>query len=122
MLGRPERWPEREEIEAFAGEAFDRSVRAVFVTMGKDGVLLLTPEEARLIRAPHADRVVDTTGCGDIFCAATMHRLAAGTELFEAAAFGVTIASRAVGLAGLGATYELTRSSVRGTPIGGTFR
>jgi hypothetical protein len=122
MLGRPERWPEREEIDAFALEAFDRSVRAVFVTMGKDGVLLLTPEEARLIQAPRADRVVDTTGCGDIFCAATMHRLAAGTDLFEAAAFGVDTASRAVGLAGLRETYELARSSIRGIPMGGKIR
>jgi sugar/nucleoside kinase (ribokinase family) len=122
MLGRPERWPEREEIEAFARDAFDRSVRAVFVTMGKDGVLTLTPDDVRLIQAPRADRVVDTTGCGDIFCAATMHRLAAGAALFEAAAFGVTIASGAVGLSGLEATYALARSSDRENPQRGTAR
>jgi ribokinase len=116
MLSRPERWPEREEIEAFAREAFDRCVRAVFVTMGQDGVLTLTPDDIRLIQAPRADRVVDTTGCGDIFCAATMHRLAAGAGLFDAAAFGVTIASRAVGLAGLGETYALARGSDRENP------
>jgi sugar/nucleoside kinase (ribokinase family) len=121
MLGRPERWPKREEIDSFAREAFDRSVRAVFVTMGKDGVLLLTPDESRLIQAPPAERVVDTTGCGDIFCAATMHRLAAGAGLFEAAAFGVTIASRAVGLAGLGETFELTRRVAGEKPEGGTL-
>ena len=116
MLGRPERWPEREEIDAFARQAFDGSVRAVFVTLGKDGVLLLTPGEARLIQAPRADRVVDTTGCGDIFCAGTMHRLAGGAELFEAAAFGVAIASRAVGLAGLGETFRLARNAVLEPP------
>jgi hypothetical protein len=112
MLGRPERWPERDEIEAFAAEAFERSVRAVLVTMGREGVLLLTPERAALIQAPLADRVVDTTGCGDIFCAGTMHRLAAGAELFEAAAFGVETASRAVGLAGLAETFALAQRTV----------
>ncbi|MGD0781971.1 MAG: PfkB family carbohydrate kinase, partial [Candidatus Aminicenantales bacterium] len=116
MLGRPERWPERGEIEAFAGEAFDRSVRAVFVTMGKDGVLLLTPDETRMIRAPRADRVVDSTGCGDIFCAGTLHRLAAGAELFEAAAFGAAVATRAVGLAGLSETFNLARNAGREIP------
>jgi hypothetical protein len=116
MLGRPERWPERAEIDDFARQAFDRSVRAVLVTLGKDGVLLLTPDGTRLIQAPRADHVVDTTGCGDIFCAATMHRLAAGADLFEAAAFGVVIASRAVGLAGLGETFMLARKSGLETP------
>lgn len=119
MLGRPERWPERDEIAAFARGAFDQAVRAVFVTMGKDGVLVLTSEETRLIQAPRADRVVDTTGCGDVFCAGTMHRLAAGAELFEAAAFGVEIASRAVGLAGLDETFALADHARNGRPPGG---
>ncbi len=119
MLGRPERWPERDEIAAFARGAFDQAVRAVFVTMGKDGVLVLTSEETRLIQAPRADRVVDTTGCGDVFCAGTMHRLAAGAELFEAAAFGVEIASRAVGLAGLDETFALADHARNGMPPGG---
>jgi hypothetical protein len=107
MIGHPERWAEGGEIETFARAAFDRSVRAVFVTMGKDGVLALTPDEIRPLSAPRTDRVVDTTGCGDTFCAGTMHRLAAGVPLFEAAAFGVEIASRAAGLAGLAETYAL---------------
>ncbi len=116
MLGRPERWPERAEVEAFAVEAFNRSVRAVFLTMGKDGVLLLTPSETRLVQAPRADRVVDTTGCGDIFCAGTLHRLAAGADLFEAAAFGAAVATRAVGLAGLGETFKLARKAGKDIP------
>jgi len=78
------------------------------VTMGREGVLVLTPDEARMIAAPAAERVVDTTGCGDIFCAGTMDRLAAGAGLFDAAAFGVATASRAVALAGIGATFALT--------------
>jgi len=119
MLGRPERWPERDEIVAFARVAFDQAVRAVFVTMGKDGVLVLTSEETRLIQAPRADRVVDTTGCGDVFCAGAMHRLAAGAELFEAAAFGVEITSRAVGLAGLNETFALADQARNGRPPGG---
>jgi sugar/nucleoside kinase (ribokinase family) len=111
MLGRPERWPERGEIDEFAAAAFERAVGAVFVTMGKDGVLVLAPGESRMIEAPRADTIVDTTGCGDIFCAGALHRLAAGADLFAAAEFGVALASRAVGLAGIGETYALTRSA-----------
>ena len=145
LRGHPERWPERGEIESFAAEAFAVAVRAVFVTMGKDGVLMLTPGEGpgeddesparagagisgakaglaaaahssarmrtavktRQIQAPAADRIVDTTGCGDVFCARTMSLLAKGAALEMAVEAGVILASKAVGLAGIGETFRL---------------
>jgi len=92
-------------------------VRAVFVTLGKDGILMLIPNEsvgaavdARRIQAPAADRVVDTTGCGDVFCARTMSLLAQGVPLERAAEAGVVLASKAVGLAGIGETFTLARN------------
>jgi sugar/nucleoside kinase (ribokinase family) len=116
LRGHPERWPSRAEIESFAAEAFAVGVRAVFVTLGKDGILMLIPNEsvgtavdARRIQAPAADHVVDTTGCGDVFCARTMSLLAKDVPLERAAQAGVVLASKAVGLAGINETYRLAR-------------
>jgi sugar/nucleoside kinase (ribokinase family) len=111
LLGHPERWPDVGEISAFVHEAFRFGVRAVFVTMGKEGVLAATPRESRTLRAPVADWVVDTTGCGDVFSAKTMQLLALGVPVFEAAEEGVELASRAAGLAGVRETYELALNS-----------
>ena len=109
LLGHPERWPEASEIAAFVHETFKIGVRAVFMTMGKEGVLAATPHESRILKVSAADRVVDTTGCGDVFCAKTMQLLALGVPVFDAAEEGVELASRAVGLAGIRETYEMTR-------------
>jgi hypothetical protein len=107
MLGHPQRWPEEGEIEAFVKDAFKIGVQAVFVTMGKEGVLVSTPAGSRKMRAPRAKTVVDTTGCGDVFCAGTMHRLAKGASISEAASFGIRLASQAASLAGVAQTYDL---------------
>jgi sugar/nucleoside kinase (ribokinase family) len=107
LLGHPERWPDDLEIADFSREANDIGIEAVFLTLGKGGVMVLAAGQTELIQAPRVDEVVDTTGCGDVFCAATMSRLAGGASLFEAAYFGVNMATKAVGLAGIRETYEL---------------
>lgn len=112
LIGRPERWPDEEETGAFADQAFEAGVRAVFVTLGRDGVLVLTREERRIARAPRADLVVDTTGCGDVFCAKALQLIVRGASVFEAAEAGVALASKAVGRAGVRATFEMVRDSM----------
>jgi hypothetical protein len=112
LIGRPERWPGEKETEAFAGLAFRAGVRAVFVTMGKEGVLVLTPDGIRTAGAPRADHVVDTTGCGDVFCARALQLIVGGASAFEAAAAGVALASKAAGRAGVRATFEMVRESI----------
>lgn len=116
LIGRPERWPDRAETAAFAENAFRLGVRGVFVTMGKDGVFVLTPEEIRTVRAPRAGVVVDTTGCGDVFCARALQLIDQGASVFEAAEAGVVLASKAVGRAGVRATYEMVRDSIAPLP------
>ena len=109
LRGHPERWPTNDEIFEFAHDAFGLGVRAVFVTMGRDGVLVANPRESRTVRAPVSTRIVDTTGCGDVFCAKTMQLLALGVPVFEAAEEGVEMATRAVSLAGIRETFEMAR-------------
>lgn len=109
LAGRPERWAEPAEIEALAAEAFGLGLRALFVTMGKEGVFVLTPAGARMVEAPKAAVAVDTTGCGDVFAAVALKALVLGANPFEAAAAGAALAARAVSVKGIAETYELAR-------------
>jgi sugar/nucleoside kinase (ribokinase family) len=107
LLGRPERWVEASELAGFFAAAFDLGVQAVFVTLGKDGVWTATPKAQTIIPAPEARSVVDTTGCGDVFAAATIVRLARGEDAHDAVRQGVVLAAAAAGAAGIEETYAL---------------
>ena len=48
--------------------------RAVFVTLGADGVYFMTPQERGTVEA-YDVRAVDTTGCGDAFMGAVLYQL-----------------------------------------------
>ncbi len=107
MLGHPERLPLPSEIERFCREALDLGPEAVFVTLGPEGGLAVTLEGSRRVGLKASGRVVDTTGCGDVFGAGTAARLAYGADPFTAAAFGIDLASRAAFTAGIAETYKL---------------
>jgi hypothetical protein len=107
MMGHPERWADEGEIRAMAGLSFGLGQRAVFITLGKDGVLVATPEDFQRVPAPAAAAVVDTTGCGDVFAAATARALIDGNSPVRAAEYGVKLATRAAGISGLRETYNL---------------
>jgi len=110
MLGVPDKACTEADQDDLADTAFDIGVKAVLVTSGKRGVRVLTPEKCWWIRAQDVDRVADTTGCGDVFCAGTVAKLAEGFDLNSAAVFGADLATAAVGIAGIEATYRLARS------------
>jgi ribokinase len=77
-----------------------RGVEAVVVTRGAAGALVLGPDDrAADVPAPRV-AVVDTTGAGDCFTAALVHRLARGDEVVEAARFACTAAALSVRAAG----------------------
>ncbi|MBN2207028.1 MAG: carbohydrate kinase family protein [Candidatus Aminicenantes bacterium] len=107
MLERPERFPDRRELKAFAHRAFDVGVEAVFVTLGKEGVRILTPKASRKVAARDVGPRMDSTGCGDIFCAGAMSLLARRRPPRRAAAFGVSLASLGVTVSGVVETFRL---------------
>ena len=86
--------PNRGELETLAGGRGDpvtlaRSItaaRAVVVTLGAEGAVVVEGDRAERVRAPHVE-VVDTTGAGDAFCGA----------LAEAIAGGATVSRRPAG-------------------------
>lgn len=66
--------------------------RAVVVTLGERGAVVVSDDIATHVPAP-TTRVVDTTGAGDAFTGALAAKLAAGASLAEAVPFGVAVAS-----------------------------
>ena len=110
MLGEPERPPSHDRLGRFGEQALELGIQAAFITLGAEGVLVMLPGHVRRIVSAEARNVVDTTGCGDIFCAGAAALLAAGADPVEAAAFGAELASEAAGVSGIEQTYSLGRN------------
>ncbi len=109
MLGDPDKAYSEDDTIAFGKAAFNLGVKAAFVTLGKEGVLVMTPEESKRIRSPEVKSVVDTTGCGDVFCGGAVVKLAEGQNPFAAASCGLELATKAVSIKGIEETYTLAR-------------
>lgn len=112
MLAHPDKSPSKTEISRFAEMAFHLGVKVVFVTLGKEGVLVMAPGEARKLTSEEAGSVIDTTGCGDVFCGGTVVKLVDGDGPFEAASFGLQLATKAVSVKGIEETYKLVVSGL----------
>jgi len=109
LVGRVGRDLLEEEIKQFGQRAFNLGLRAVFITLGRDGVWVLTPGSARIITPSDAISVEDTTGCGDVFCSVTVKNLVEGADPFSAAEVGVELATRATAVKGVEETDTLVR-------------
>lgn len=110
MLGQPDKVISELDISSFAAMAFKRGAKAVFVTLGKEGVFVLTRERSEKIKAAKTEKVVDTTGCGDVFCAAAAAKLSDGEDPFASASFGLELATQAVSVRGIEESYFLALS------------
>lgn len=100
--------PNEGEALAFAGDPDcisaarhlrDLGAHCVIVKRGADGCLILDDDGARTLPA-HDAPVVDTTGCGDAFCAGVIAAKCAGWTIDEAARLGC--ATGALNLRALG--------------------
>ena len=111
MLGEPERDPVRKDLLYFGKAAREMGAEEIFITLGKKGVFVMTEDRAELISSSAEDRVVDTTGCGDVFCAGTAAARAHGRNPLDSARFGVELAFRAAGVQGVRATHTMVRKS-----------
>ncbi len=109
MLGTPEDVPSESDLSRFGEKAFELGVEAVFVTLGKEGVLVLKRDRSLKISALQAGTVIDTTGCGDVFCGGAVVKLAMGKDPFDAARFGLELATQAVEIKGIAETFKLVK-------------
>jgi adenosine kinase len=107
MLGKPDKVISEPDISRFAGMVLRSGAKAVFITLGKEGVFVLTAEKSKKIKATKTEKVVDTTGCGDVFCAAAAAKLGEGEDPFASASFGLELAAQAVSVRGIEQSYLL---------------
>lgn len=92
------------EIEALYETAdLDAAVAAVrgrceiaVVTRSEHGSLVITADEVHEVPAVPIERVVDTTGAGDLFAAGFLHGLTTGRALPECARIGAIVAAEVI--------------------------
>jgi ribokinase len=95
-----------------AEELLRRGVRCVIVTLGKEGVFVVTPEAQYHVAGRHV-KAVDTTAAGDAFSGAVAVAVAEGMEFRQAVRFA--ICASALSVTRLGAQASLpTRAEVEG--------
>lgn len=87
------------DVSGAARRLRDLGARCVIVKRGPDGCLILDDDGERVLPA-HDAPVVDTTGCGDAFCAGVIVARCAGWSMDEAARLGC--AAAALNMRGLG--------------------
>jgi len=107
LSGYPGSELDSDKLESFGDEALNLGVKAVFLTRGEEGVLLMEKTGSRDIPAGKGSPVADSTGCGDVFCAGAAASLSHGRSPFESAVFGMRIASAAVSLRGVDPIFHL---------------
>ncbi|MHB1131805.1 MAG: ribokinase [Chloroflexota bacterium] len=101
---------DEDDIRQAARQLLDRGPRAVVVTLGSAGCLVVSERLERLLPAPRV-RVVDTTGAGDAFSGGLAVALLAGYPLVAAATYAN--ATGALATTELGAQAGLpTRAAV----------
>lgn len=106
--------PNEEQAAAMTGEddpekaaraLLAEGPRTVIVTLGGDGSLVATADAVHRVPVMPAE-VVDTTGCGDAYCAGFITGLTHGEDVLEAARWGAAAAATVA--QGLGSDARLT--------------
>jgi hypothetical protein len=114
LLGHPGKNLELKELESFGEAVFELGMKAVFLTLGEEGVLLMEKSGSSNIPAMGRNAAVDSTGCGDVFCAGAAAFLSEGRDPFDSAANGVRAASKAAGICGVSPLFHLMLPGLHG--------
>jgi ribokinase len=87
------------ETEADAQKAaqvlMNKGVKSVVITMGKNGVFVMTPDRKEFVPSMKV-KAIDTTGAGDAFNGGFVTALSEGKDIFEAARFGNIVGALSV--------------------------
>ncbi|HVY59881.1 MAG TPA: adenosine kinase [Xanthobacteraceae bacterium] len=81
---------------AAAVGALRKDARLAVVTRSEKGCLVVSREQTEAVSAVPVDRVVDTTGAGDLFAAGFLVGVARGAELADAARLGALAAAEVI--------------------------
>lgn len=87
--------------------------RCILVTLGTEGAFVShrvgRSYQTGRCRVPRVDRIVDTTGCGDVFSAAFVSHYFEKSDIFAAARFAVEVASHKATFSGIEALERLKK-------------
>jgi sugar/nucleoside kinase (ribokinase family) len=83
------------DFDAGVAEARKR-VEVAALTRSAQGSVLATADEVAVVAAAKVDRVVDTTGAGDLYAAGVLHGLTAGLPLAECGRLGSVAAAEII--------------------------
>ena len=105
---------EDELLALYELDSFDDAVEAVraecalaVITRGPAGCVVVTADEVIPVPAVPVDRVLDTTGAGDLFAAGFLHGLTSGADLVECARLGAVAAAEVISHVGPRPLVEL---------------
>ncbi len=88
-------------------ESVRRECPLVAVTAGAEGSYVVTPDGTVRVAAEHVDRVLDTTGAGDLYAAGFLHGLTSGESLHDCARLGSIAAAEVISHVGPRPLVEL---------------
>jgi len=94
-----------------AAELSGKMGRPVYLTLGAEGMALVTPERTQMIPTARLDGELDIVGAGDSATAGIVSALCAGATLEEAAIVGNVVAS--ITVQQIGTTGTATQDQVR---------
>lgn len=84
-----------QDAEIAAKILIQKGVKNVVITLGKNGVYVMTPDKKETIPAMKVE-AVDTTGAGDAFNGGFVTALSEGMDIFQAAKFGSIVGALSV--------------------------
>lgn len=97
------------ELDSFddAVDALRAECEFAAITRGADGCVIVTGDELIEVPARQVDRVIDTTGAGDLFAAGFLHGLTTGENLAACGRLGAIAAAEVIGHVGPRPLVEL---------------
>ncbi|MGB0113874.1 MAG: adenosine kinase [Ilumatobacteraceae bacterium] len=103
-----------ELLSLYELDSFDEAVEALraecdvaAITVGADGCVIVTQEELIRVDAVPVDKVLDTTGAGDLFASGFLYGLTAGADLATCGRYGSIAASEVISHVGPRPLVEL---------------
>jgi sugar/nucleoside kinase (ribokinase family) len=95
---------EQEIASLYETAEFDQALQAVrgrcdvaVLTRSEKGAVVLQGDELHLVDAAKVDKVVDTTGAGDLFAGGFLHGYTQGRSLYDSARIGAIAAAEVIG-------------------------